>query len=132
VIVHDLSPDVVRQMIRADLAQSSAPPDGPIDEFAFHDCTCGIGSFTGRPPWERHNGGDELLFVLAGESNLTVLEETGPAKRVIKAGALVVVPRGTWHNNDAPEGVTMLYMTPTEGNEHSWEDPGQGPSPTSP
>jgi hypothetical protein len=29
-----------------------------------------------------------------------------------------------WHNNDAPTGVTMLYMTPVEGNEHSFEDPG--------
>jgi hypothetical protein len=36
---------------------------------------------------------------------------------------LVIVPRGCWHNNDAPNGVTMLFMTPSEGNSHSWDDP---------
>jgi mannose-6-phosphate isomerase-like protein (cupin superfamily) len=112
-------------MLPIDLAQLTEPPASPIDEFAFHNCTCGVGSFIGRPPWERHNGGDELLFVLAGESNLTVLEEEGRVSRVIGPGTLAVVPRGTWHNNDAPDGVTMLYMTPTEGNDHSWEDPGR-------
>jgi mannose-6-phosphate isomerase-like protein (cupin superfamily) len=123
VIVYDLGPEAVGQMIRVDLAQSDAPPESPIGEFAFHGCTCGIGSFSGRPPWERHSGGDELLLVLAGETELTVLEGGTRVSRVMGAGALVVVPQGCWHNNDAPSGVTMFYATPTEGNEHSWEDP---------
>jgi mannose-6-phosphate isomerase-like protein (cupin superfamily) len=123
VIVLDLGPDAVRQMTPADLALLTAPPTSPIDEFTFHDCTCGVGCFTGRPPWERHNAGDEMLLVLAGESQLTVIEGGQRASQVIQAGALVVVPRGLWHNNDAPRGVTMVYLTPTEGNEHSFEDP---------
>ena len=28
-----------------------------------------------------------------------------------------------WHRNEAPEGVTMLHMTPREGGRHSWVDP---------
>jgi len=35
----------------------------------------------------------------------------------------VIVPQGCWNSNDAPDGVTMLFMTPTDGNEHSWDDP---------
>jgi mannose-6-phosphate isomerase-like protein (cupin superfamily) len=122
-IVHDLSPDAVRRMVRAELAQLDRPPESPIGEFAFGECTGGIGAFVGRPPWERHNGGDELLLVLSGSTRLTVLEDSGPRSQTIEAGGLVVVPQGRWHNNDAPDGVTMLHVTPTEGNEHSWEDP---------
>jgi mannose-6-phosphate isomerase-like protein (cupin superfamily) len=128
VIVYDLGPQAVGQMIPVDLAQLDAPPGSPIEEFEFHGCTCGIGSFTGRPPWERHSGGDEMLLVLAGETELTVLEGGARVSRVLGLGALVVVPQACWHNNDAPGGVTMLYVTPREGNEHSWEDPiGEGP-----
>jgi mannose-6-phosphate isomerase-like protein (cupin superfamily) len=123
VFVHDLSPDVVRQMLRVDLAAATEEPASPIGTFDFHGCTGGVGSFVGRPPWERHNGGDELLFILSGSSTLTVHEPAGSVSRVLGAGALAVVPRGTWHSNDAPDGVTMLYLTPSEGNEHSWDVP---------
>ena len=60
--------------------------------------------------------------MLSGSTRLTVLEDSGRLSQTIEAGGLVVVPQGRWHNNDAPDGVTMLYVTPTEGNEHSWED----------
>jgi len=123
VIIHDLGPKAVDQMVRVDLASLDQEPASPIGEFMFHGCTCGMASFSGRPPWERHTAGDELLHVLAGESLLTLLRETGPVSRTIRAGELVIVPQGTWHNNDAPDGVAMLYMTPSEGNEHSWERP---------
>jgi mannose-6-phosphate isomerase-like protein (cupin superfamily) len=121
--VYDLSPDEVRQMLRVDLSGATEEPASPIGSFEFHGCTGGVGSFVGRPPWERHNGGDELLFILSGSSTLTVHEPGGSVSRVLGVGALAVVPRGTWHSNDAPDGVTMLYLTPSEGNEHSWEDP---------
>jgi hypothetical protein len=85
VIVRDLSPDAIRQMIPVDLAGLDGPPNSPIDEFEFHGCTCGIGSFSGQPPWECHNGADVLLFVLGGESELTVLDRGARTSRVIKA-----------------------------------------------
>jgi hypothetical protein len=37
---------------------------------------------------------------------------------------MAVVPQGCWHHNEANDGVTMPYMTPSTGNNHSWEDPG--------
>jgi uncharacterized cupin superfamily protein len=110
-------------MVPVDLATVSEEPPSPIGTFAFHDCTVGVGSFSGRPPWELHTGGDELLHILAGESELTVLEEGGPVTRSLRTGDLAVVPQNCWHSNNAPEGVAMLYMTPSAGNRHSFDDP---------
>ena len=36
-----------------------------------------VGRFSGRSPWERHPTGDELLHVLEGEVEVTVLAESG-------------------------------------------------------
>src|SRR5207245_1823663 len=122
-IVHDLGLDAVTSMPQVDLAALGREPESPIGQFPFHDCICGVGAFVGRPPWEHHTRGDELLLILAGESELTVLEDPGRVTRTIRAGQLVIVPRGCWHSNNAPKGVTMLYITPADGNEHSWDDP---------
>jgi hypothetical protein len=74
-IHHDLSPESVDHMVRVDLATVTEEPPSPIGYFDFHDCICGIGSFVGRPPWQLHTGGDELLHILSGECRLTVREE---------------------------------------------------------
>jgi mannose-6-phosphate isomerase-like protein (cupin superfamily) len=123
VIVHDLGPDAVSKMIPVDLASATEEPPSPIGNFDFHGCVCGVGSFVGRPPWELHPTGDELLHILAGECQLTLREERGEITRTLRTGDLVIVPRGCWHSNDAPGGVTMLFMTPRDSNRHSWQDP---------
>ena len=74
---------------------------------------------------ENDGGTDELLHVLAGECQLTVRQDGKEVTRGLRAGDLVVVPQGCWHSNDAPHGVTMLFMTPNDGNRHSWDDPSQ-------
>lgn len=122
-IRHDLGPEVVGLMTQVDLAALGREPDSPIGHFEFHGCTCGVAAFTGAPPWEHHTAGDELLFVLAGASELTLITENGREHETITAGDLVVIPQGCWHHNEAASGVTFLYMTPTTGNEHSWDDP---------
>ena len=83
-------------------------------------------NFKGNPPWELHTTGDELLYILAGSTSLTVREPEGETLRTLRAGDLVVVAKGCWHRNDAPEGVTILFMTPREGSQHRWEDPAAG------
>lgn len=123
-IIHDLGPSAVAGMTQVDLAELGREPDSPIEHFSFHSCVCGVAAFSGRPPWERHTAGDELLLVLAGESLLTVVESGFKFSETISAGTLVIVPEGRWHNNDSTDGVTFLYMTPADGNEHSWDDPG--------
>jgi quercetin dioxygenase-like cupin family protein len=72
---------------------------------------------------------DELLHVLDGECELTIRDASGEETRTLRTGDLVIVPRNCWHNNDAPKGVTMLFMTPTEGSKHSWDDPGTSSPP---
>jgi uncharacterized cupin superfamily protein len=121
--VYDLSREAVEKMVRTDLAGVSEEPSGPIDDFTFNDSTCGIGAFVGQPPWECHTTGDEFLHVLAGETELTTFDENGArTTQTLGAGSVVVVPRGSWHRNTAPSGVTMLYITPNLGNLHSWAD----------
>jgi mannose-6-phosphate isomerase-like protein (cupin superfamily) len=123
VIVHDLGPDAVSRMTPVDLATAKEEPPSPIGHFDFAGCICGLGSFIGRPPWELHTAGDELLHVLAGECQLTVREADGEISRTLRTGDLVIVPHRCRHSNHAPDGVTMLYMTPRDGNQHSWDDP---------
>jgi mannose-6-phosphate isomerase-like protein (cupin superfamily) len=122
-IVHDLSPGALAAMIRTDLAAATEEPASPIGTFDFHGCIAGVASFSGRPPWEHHLG-DELLHILEGGCRLTVRREAEEEARDLGPGDLVIVPKGCWHRNDAPGGVTMLYLTPSEGNRHSWDDPG--------
>lgn len=122
-IVHDLSDRVIEGLVRVDLAAAQEEPDSPFGTFDFHGCTWGVASFVGTPPWELHTAGDELLHILDGQSELTLLEDGQAHNRTLGAGTLAVVPRGCWHRNHAPQGVTMIYLTPTEGNNHSWDDP---------
>ncbi len=120
--VFDLSIDALDRMERVDLANAEEEPSSPIGHFDFHGCVCGVASFTGRPPWEWHDD-DELLHVLAGESELTIRKGAAEETRTLRAGDLALVPRGCWHRNNAREGVTMLFMTPREGGRHAWNDP---------
>jgi mannose-6-phosphate isomerase-like protein (cupin superfamily) len=123
VMVHNLDPESVGKMIQLDLADLDGEPPSTIGEFFFHGCTGGVTAFKGRPPWEFHGQGDELLFILAGHSELTVLENGNRSLWTLSPGQLAIVPQGRWHSNSAPGGVTMLWITPSEGNEHSWDEP---------
>ena len=108
---------------QVDLASLDREPESPIGTFDFHGCDCGVASFIGQPPWELHNGGDELLHVLAEETDLTLLWDGEEETRRLRQGDIAVVPKGCWHRNHAQAGVPLLYMTPREGGAHSWDDP---------
>jgi mannose-6-phosphate isomerase-like protein (cupin superfamily) len=113
-------------MAPVDLATVTEEPPSPIGRFEFHGCICGVASFSGQPPWELHTGGDELLHILAGDCELTVLVEEAEVVRTLHQGDVVLVPRGCWHRSRATKGVTMFTMTPQEGGAHSWDDPRGG------
>ncbi|MDA7569374.1 cupin domain-containing protein [Emcibacteraceae bacterium] len=70
------------------------------------------GSFVGESSWERHTMGDELVYILKGETELTIMTNDGPEILNMKAGTLTVVPKGLWHRFKAPKGVTVLTATP--------------------
>jgi quercetin dioxygenase-like cupin family protein len=87
-----------------------------------------VGVFWSGPgvtPWERHPEDDELLQVLEGEADVTVWTEEGPITATVKAGHLLVVPRGLWHRHEIHDFVKELYLTPDASEHSSAEDPTQ-------
>ena len=74
-IVHDLGPEAVARMTRVDLSTATEEPPSPIGWMSVHESICGIASFVGRPPWELHTTGAELLHILSGACDLTVRDE---------------------------------------------------------
>jgi len=92
----------------------------------FNQCMLGVVRFSGQTPWERHPDGDELLQVLEGGVDVTLLTDDGPVHASLSAGSVFVVPRGLWHRQLARESTSLLFATPAERTENSWaEDPRQ-------
>jgi mannose-6-phosphate isomerase-like protein (cupin superfamily) len=86
-----------------------------------------LSKFSGLAPWERHPDGDELIVVLEGGGDITVLTDDGPVRSELAPGRLFVCPKGLWHRAHAELGMTALYVTPLAGGEHSFaEDPRTG------
>jgi quercetin dioxygenase-like cupin family protein len=84
----------------------------------------GLVRFTGLTPWERHPHGDELLHVLEGVVEVTVLDERETVRATLRAGSVFIVPRGLWHRQHAEHSVALMFATPVEEGETSWaEDP---------
>jgi mannose-6-phosphate isomerase-like protein (cupin superfamily) len=107
-----------------DLRRAAADlPPGELRRLGgFDGATIGLFRFSGSAPWERHPAGDELIVVLDGAGEITVLTESGPVRVELKPGSLFVCPRGLWHRPVATPSMTALYVTPLEGGEHSWAD----------
>jgi quercetin dioxygenase-like cupin family protein len=82
-----------------------------------------VGRFRGQTPWERHRHGDELVQVLHGDVDLTVLTARRSARVTLHAGDIVVVPRGIWHRQHARSAVTVLTATPTPTDISFADDP---------
>ncbi len=78
----------------------------------FRDGALFTGSFSGQSPWERHQGGDEIVQIIAGATKLTILTDEGPEVLELGAGMLTVVPEGCWHRFEAPDAVSVLTATP--------------------
>jgi quercetin dioxygenase-like cupin family protein len=85
-----------------------------------------VGRFTGQAPWERHLHGDELVQVLDGEVDLTVMTTRQPVRVTLRAGGVFVVPRGLWHRQHARTEVTLLSATPTPTDISFADDPRSG------
>jgi PhnB protein len=122
--VHDLRAalrEVPHLTITADTTGEEA--DASVRTVAKLDqLSLGVMSYTGLTPWERHPGGDELLYALDGEVEVTVLTDDGPVHETIRAGSAFVCPRGLWHRQLARKSVSMLYGTATDTSEVSFAD----------
>lgn len=103
---------------------SAAEADAAFGELATLDrCPIYVGRFHGQSPWERHSSGDELLHVLDGEVDVTVLTDEGAVHRTLCAGSVFVCPRGLWHRQVARNGATGLYATPKPTDVSFADDP---------
>jgi quercetin dioxygenase-like cupin family protein len=88
----------------------------------LEDRFLGVMRFSGTTPWERHPDGDELLHVLDGEVDVTLLTDDGPVDVAVPAGSLFVCPRGLWHRQTPRTAATVFFATPTATSEASWDD----------
>ena len=82
--------------------------------------TIGVARMTHSPPThggEVHPDGDEILYLISGEAEIT-LEETDERKIVIKAGQAFVVPQGIWHRVRCNKPEDLLHITPGPGGSH--------------
>ncbi len=78
--------------------------------------------------WERHDGGDELLIIIAGRLTMT-LRSNEQADQIhhVGPGDVLLIPRGVAHSGKlhTPE-VQILFVTPRNGN-IAWSDNPDGP-----
>lgn len=79
------------------------------------------GSFQGEGAWERHPNGDELVQILDGETQLTLIVDGIQSSLEMKAGMLTIVPQGCWHKFNSENGVSLMTMTP-QPTEHSTDE----------
>ena len=82
----------------------------------LNQCTLGVSRFSGKPHWERHSGGDELLHILEGDADVVTLTDAGPVHSPVGAGSLFICPQGLWHKVLPRSGsLSMFYATPGKG-----------------
>jgi mannose-6-phosphate isomerase-like protein (cupin superfamily) len=89
-------------------------PDGATAFWSgdsFNGGSTWVGRFSGQSPWERHPEGEELLHVLEGEVEVTILSKNGATRRRVAAGSIFVVPRGHWHRQRALKPVLECGAT---------------------
>lgn len=82
----------------------------------------GLVRFSGLTPWEIHPDGDELLHVLEGSVEVTVLTDDGPYRETLRTGSVFVVPRGLWHRQHAHPHAGLLFATAAGTTASSWAD----------
>lgn len=85
-----------------------------LDFGSLDDCALGLGRYVGLSPWERHRNGDELLYVVDGEVEMTLLTAGGDERVTLGAGSLTVVPKDHWHQLSAAGGASVFFASPPE------------------
>lgn len=94
------------QMTGAERAGSAAELGGYRDGALF------VSKFSGVGAWERHPNGEELVHILEGTATLDLVTAETTEAVEVRAGNLVVVPKGAWHRFRSPDGITLMTATP--------------------
>jgi len=88
----------------------------------YRNGTIFIGHYAGNSKWERHVNGDEIVFVVEGETTLILLVDNKEVSNRLGQGELLVVPENTWHRFETSKAVKIMPVTP-QPTEHSIERP---------
>ena len=56
----------------------------------YRDGAIFIGHYAGNSEWERHTQGDEIVYVLEGQTTLTFLIENAETPNLLQAGEFIV------------------------------------------
>lgn len=103
-----------------------SPDEDKKDAFAnlseYRDGAIFIAHSAGKTEWERHSNGDEIVYVIEGETNLILLVQGQEKFNTLKSGELLVVPQSIWHRFETPSGAKVLTVTPLP-TDHSIEKP---------
>lgn len=111
-------------MLEVDAATTAAEAGAALRVLgSFEQCIVGVIRFSGETPWERHPG-DELLYVVEGAVDVTVLFEADRQQTTVRQGEIFVVPKGCWHRQQPRPSVSLMFLTPAGGTDASRsEDP---------
>jgi quercetin dioxygenase-like cupin family protein len=92
---------------------------------AYRDGAIFSAKFAGRSAWERHPQGEEIVQIVDGATTLHLITPEGRQSLTLGAGMVAIVPQNTWHQFEAPEGVSVMTATPqpTEHLRVDIEDP---------
>ena len=88
----------------------------------FDGRTVHVSRFSEHPRWELHPRGDELLQVIEGELEVTVLKGAERAETVLRQGEVFIVPANVWHSPRPRGPVSLLSMADYEGTRTSNDD----------
>lgn len=78
----------------------------------YRDGAIFTAKFAGTGAWERHPQGDEIVHIVEGATTLHLMTAEGRQSLALSAGTLAIVPQNTWHQFEAPDGVTLMTATP--------------------
>jgi mannose-6-phosphate isomerase-like protein (cupin superfamily) len=105
---------------------SEAEREGAFARLApYRDGAIFAARFAGKSAWERHPQGDEIVQIVDGATTLHLMTAEGRQSASLSSGMIAIVPRNTWHQFEAPEGVCVMTATPqpTEHVRLDVEDP---------
>jgi mannose-6-phosphate isomerase-like protein (cupin superfamily) len=79
---------------------------------SYRDGGVFVAHYAGESEWERHPAGDEIVFVIEGETTLFLLVDGEEIANPLSRNQFLVVPQGVWHRFETPEGVKVMAVTP--------------------
>jgi quercetin dioxygenase-like cupin family protein len=124
--VHDMNA-ILRNLEMLRITRDTTKEEADASVYQLGDMgerSLGVMRFAGPTPWERHMGGDELLFTLEGSLYVTTMTDDGPVERRLDEGSIFICPQGLWHRQVAEPSAAILYGTPTRTTQHTFaEDP---------